>query len=169
MQKGEKSTFIVRLVRVKLQTGDLHLILLILYSLYITRTYLFCIIIYLLVIYIYTPRQILLSAESKMLLLAVNGSEYRNARLLKMLRIRDDWMFIPKLVIYIRFLKAQGISQKVMWEKHKCGIYEEGLWNAIGYQNKCHHDCPASAYKGPTQDGGLTTVNHRQRRGITGP
>lgn len=90
MQKGEKSTFIVRLVRVKLQTGDLHLILLILYSLYITRTYLFCIIIYLLVIYIYTPRQILLSAESKMLLLAVNGSEYRNARLLKMLRIRDD-------------------------------------------------------------------------------
>lgn len=62
-----------------------------------------------------------------MLLLAVNGSEYRNARLLKMLRIRDNRMFIPKLVIYIRFLKAQGISQKVMWEKHKCGIYEEGL------------------------------------------
>lgn len=90
MQKGEKSTFIVRLVRVKLQTGDLHLILLILYSSYIPRTYLFYIIIYLPVIYIYTPRQILLSAESKMLLLAVNGSEYRNARLLKMLRIKDD-------------------------------------------------------------------------------
>lgn len=69
---------------------DLHLILFILYSLYITRTYSFYIIIYLSVIYIYTPRQIQLSAESKMLLFAVNGSEYRNARLLKMLRIRDD-------------------------------------------------------------------------------
>lgn len=69
-----------------------------------------------------------------------------------MLRIRDSWMLIPKLLIYIRLLEAQGVSQKVMRKKHKCEIYEEGLWNAIGYQIKCHHDCPAPAYKGAIQD-----------------